>query len=121
MKIEYENWISVNVPDYESAYGHCQEVCQNMLKIFPELILAKGFYEDPIIGDRQHWWLKTEKGEIIDPTVKQFPSMGMFPYRELTENDILPKGRCMNCGALSYYHSCACCEECDKELEKIYG
>jgi hypothetical protein len=119
---EYSDWIKKRVPNFEAAYGQCKTVCKEMMKEFPGLSLVKGFYEDPIVGDRQHWWLKTKDNEIIDPTAIQFPSVGMFGgYREIADDDALPKGKCMNCGKISYFNSMACSEKCEKELDAYYG
>jgi hypothetical protein len=100
--ITYSDWIEANVSSIPSEIiGTCRETCIEMSKFFPELIQKCGFYKDPIWGDRQHFWLQTPSGEIIDPTELQFPGYGVGSYHPLDEKD-RPIGKCLNCGKLVY-------------------
>ena len=60
--------------NYLKYRGKCLEICQEMAITNPSLTLIRGYYYCPFWGKQQHWWLKKENGEILDPTVKQFPS-----------------------------------------------
>jgi hypothetical protein len=90
----YAEWIKENVPE---TRGTCREVTRDMLKAFPHLRRVRGHYHCWIWGEREHWWL-VNGGEIIDPTVDQFPSRGQGTYVELPEDAQTPTGRCPNCG-----------------------
>lgn len=80
--------------DYEKYRGKCKEYCEEVLKDKPELTLVRGYYHCPMWGKQEHWWLKDEKGNIIDPTVKQFPTKGIAAeYEEF--NGIC---ECAECG-----------------------
>ena len=60
----------------------------------------------------------TPSGEIIDPTIQQFPSPH-GSYVELSENE-MPAGRCAQCGELYYerYNGTVCGESCDNAFRK---
>lgn len=99
MKQEYQDYIDKIT--HRQAYGHCYERCMEMKKEFPELIHCKGWYYEAIWNeDREHHWLKTESGEIIDPTAKQFPTNGALTaeYREYKAGDKVRIGCCAYCG-----------------------
>ena len=96
----FSNWIDSRYPDYITAVGKCAEACHAMKAAFPDLRLTNGEVE--IIGytePRLHWWLVDEHGDIIDPTVRQFPSAPF--YIEADENHPARNyeyKRCPNCG-----------------------
>jgi hypothetical protein len=92
---EYAAWIAENV---DEPYGKCREWSRAMASFYPELRVARGWYDDPIWGQREHWWCVTPAGEIVDPTAAQFPTRGMFPYREITDESEVPTGACLTCG-----------------------
>lgn len=110
---KYQNWIMENVPDYQAAYGKCKAVTSAMNKQFPELTRVSGFYHCSIWGRRQHFWLRTDQGEIIDPTAKQFPSGGMGKYEEIIDSKLIPTGVCPNCGQETYEERYFCSESCN--------
>ena len=116
--MRYAKWIAENVKG--SALGRCKEVSLEMQKAFPELLLVRGHYYDPVWGERMHWWLKTEDGEIIDPTKSQFPSKGEAPYIEWIEGSKEPVGKCMNCGEYCYDDPNVCSTECSELLMARY-
>lgn len=62
--------------DYLNYRGRCKNECEKLLAAQPELTIVKGWYDCPYWGRQEHWWLKDKDGEIIDPTVKQFPTRG---------------------------------------------
>lgn len=112
MKAEYQQWITDNVTD---AYGTCAEVTQKMQLAFPELFRVRGHYFCLVWGERAHWWLETEDGEIVDPTVSQFPSGGMGEYEQWIEGDQEPSGVCPNCSSYCYDGDTCCSEKCGLE------
>ena len=116
MREIYKAWIRQNYPDYESAYGHCAEATEAMVRAFPELRRASGFYHCPVIGERTHWWCVDPDGGVVDPTAKQFPSNGQFEYQELVQGrDPIPSGKCPNCGGWCYDGAYLCSDACHAE------
>lgn len=96
---EYDAWMTANVPrEFEKVYGQCAKYVRQMVTVFPELHVRAGYYFDFQWGMRQHWWLETPDGTVIDPTAHQFPSKGRGPYEVLEPGD-RPVGICMDCGA----------------------
>lgn len=82
------------VTDYQMYRGKCREICEMMLLERPELILVRGYYHCPMWGKQEHWWLKDSAGNIIDPSVRQFPTKGIAAeYEEF--NGIC---ECAECG-----------------------
>lgn len=112
MKKEYAEWIAAKGLSWDKAYGKCHETSVEMQKVFPELILCRGWYQCPFSDEHEHWWLKTPGGEIIDPTAIQFPSKGNGVYREFVVGvDKEAKGKCPECGEYFYDESGFCCPE----------
>lgn len=68
--------------DYEKYRGKCKEYVDALIVERPELRAVRGHYHCPIWGKQAHWWAEDEHGNVIDPTVKQFPSGGMGEYVE---------------------------------------
>lgn len=93
----YQLWIDQNVKD---GTGGCKEVTEAMVKEFPELHRVRGHYHCWIWGKREHWWLTTSDGVVIDPTAAQFPSRGEGRYVEFDGPE--PTGKCPNCGEYCY-------------------
>jgi len=112
MKNKYLDWIYKNI---HVSYGKCEETTLWMNKEFPELTRVRGHYYCPIWGERTHWWLVDPDGEIVDPTVDQFPSKGFGVYEEWTEGDEEPTGKCPNCGEYCYNGSSTCSDKCYTE------
>lgn len=90
-----------NQINYQIFRGKCKEACEALQKVMPELILVRGWYNQPEWPRTscQHWWLKTPEGTIIDPTALQFPMPNIVGYYE--EFD----GICV-------------CEECGNEVKE---
>lgn len=105
-KEKYDKWITENVPE---AYGTCQEVTEKMLAAFPELERVRGYYYCLTWGEREHWWLKTKEGAIVDPTATQFPTKGNGVYAELDPDAKEPTGMCPECGEYVYDNNQFCC------------
>lgn len=115
MEQKYADWIKAKNITQQSAYGACAEMTLEMNKAFPELIRVRGWYEDPIWDDREHWWLKTPTGEIVDPTAIQFPTKGHSTYREFVEGvDKEPTGKCPECGEWCFDGADLCSKECER-------
>lgn len=96
MKSIYENWIREYI-NRNNGYvvAKCQYAISEMAEVFPELTPVAGWY-----GETEHWWLVDPNGEIIDPTVSQFP----FPqhYKVFSAGDKVRVGKCMDCGSDIY-------------------
>ena len=118
MEQKYRTWIEQNVTE---TYGACAEVTEAMAETFPELTRTRGFYVCPAWGSRDHWWLTTLEGDIVDPTAAQFPSQGKGAYQPLNEGAEEPTGRCMNCGKYVFGGHGACSAECAEKLTEYYG
>lgn len=112
MEDKYEEWIKNNIP--EDCYGQCAERTLEMQTVFPELKRVRGHYYGIFHGVRPHWWLKDEKGNIIDPTKSQFPNNKLGFYDEWDESQLEPTGKCPNCGGFAYNEYC-CSEKCTIE------
>jgi len=110
MKQEYRSWISEHVE--ADGFGKCRETTQAMIEAFPELRRVRGHYYCAIWGEREHWWLETEDGKIVDPTAEQFPSRGFGEYIEWDESQRLPTGMCPNCGGYAYDGNTCCSDAC---------
>ena len=100
MEARYEDWVKANVEG--DGYGHCAEITEAMAEAFPELRRVRGHYYCPFWGERTHWWMETADGEIVDPTLQQFPSLGMGAYVEWNDGDEQPIGKCLNCGEYTF-------------------
>ncbi len=110
-----ETWLTSNNP-----YGKCAEATLSMQKEFPELIRVRGHYYDAIWGEREHWWLKTKDGEIVDPTAAQFPTKGILgDYEEWEEGREEPIGKCMNCGEYCFESKGGSHHACSKRCHRI--
>ena len=112
MKEAYQKWIQQNVTNPKNK---CKEYSEQMQKAFPELRLVRGYYECPFQVPLPHWWLITDKDEVIDPTAQQFKSAGHGEYRAYNEDLGEPVGKCVECGELYYEEKYAlpvCSEVC---------
>jgi hypothetical protein len=112
----YHDWIKRNVDD---PLGQCRHFCELMKKEFPELTMVRGHYICWSWGRRQHWWLTTPDGEIVDPTVDQFPHPHLGDYEPWIEGSPEPTGTCMNCGEQVFAprHS-ICSDKCETAFVK---
>lgn len=106
MRYKYKNWINKHVSEH---YGKCTEATILMAKAFPELQRIRGHYVCPFVDKkREHWWLVTKKGDIVDPTAKQFLSGGNGEYIPWIEGSPEPTGKCQNCGEYAYNNNYFC-------------
>lgn len=114
---KYTEWIRKNVPtDLVLVRGTCAEVTTAMAKAFPELTRVRGHYMCPMWGKRDHWWMKTKAGNVLDPTVGQFPTRGVgAEYVEWVEGTEEPTGMCPNCGGECYKGRAVCSDKCHAE------
>ena len=111
--MNYLKWIDLNVS--EDGYGKCSEITLMMERKFPELHRVRGHYYCLIWGERTHWWLVTQNGDIVDPTKEQFPSKGTGKYVEWPEGDQEPTGKCPNCSGYCFNGQTVCSEKCHIE------
>ena len=109
MRDEYAKWITENVTE---TYGTCKEVTEAMATAFPELTRIRGHYYCIAWGERAHWWLIGQDGEVVDPTASQFPSNGTGAYVPWEEGAREPTGMCPNCGEYCYDGNYCCSESC---------
>lgn len=114
MQQKYKDWVN-NYPG--ETFRKCQEVTEEMKKVFPELRIAKGLVTIIENGrDYQHQWLVDENDLIVDPTSNQWA--GIMQYKEIKEGDPYPTGVCANCGGFifsDYGDSTVCSDKCHKE------
>lgn len=112
MREEYSLWIKENVPKDPTAL--CKEYSLKMHEAFPELELMRGHVHIVFGAKRKwpHWWLKTDKGIIVDPTKAQFP--GILQYEEHVGAE--PKGKCVHCGEYSFEDPNFCSDACSTEF-----
>ncbi|KKW12998.1 MAG: hypothetical protein UY48_C0006G0051 [Candidatus Gottesmanbacteria bacterium GW2011_GWB1_49_7] len=125
----YTTWIAqYAVRNNNVLAGFCYSASVEMQKAFPELILCRGY----VYESREHWWLKTLDGEIVDPTAAQFTIfcevLLKSDYEEYSPEIHGPEpiGRCMKCGDYCYESvegasSIACGTECLAELNEYYN
>ena len=80
--------------DYLKYRGKCKEMSEALVASDPSLTLVRGHYFCPIWNsDEPHWWCVDAQGEIVDPTMLQFPSKGKGIYTPF--NGIIT---CSECG-----------------------
>lgn len=121
MKQKYADWIK-NWLKNNDPRSACAEATLEMQKAFPELKRFRGYFQDPIWLSSAHWWLKDiDADEIVDPTISQFTYLSDEQYTYYDESLPEPKGKCMNCGKLSYHTEHACSKKCSKILEKEFN
>ena len=96
---KYQEWIRVNCTGVRLR-GSCHYYVERMNKDFPELTICRGFYVYPSTRFCPHWWLKTETGEVVDPTAKQFEDerTGRYEEYEPEIHRFWPVGKCLYCG-----------------------
>lgn len=112
MDARYEAWIEAHVEG--DGYGQCKEVTARMADAFPELARVRGHYLCLRWGVREHWWLTTPNGTVVDPTVAQFPSPPTpEAYQPLDEDEEEPTGKCPNCGGYCYEGRSVCSDSCE--------
>ena len=69
--------------DYMKYRGKCKEMSGALILEHPNLRLVRGHYWCPISNRNEpHWWCVDKRGNVYDPTKKQFLSKGMGDYIE---------------------------------------
>lgn len=127
----YGKWIVAYVERQDGVLlGKCGAACNEMLKIYPELKIVRGYIYDAYWGKRGHFWLVTEDDTIIDPTRDQFPAPSI-EYEAWNPSVSVRVGKCMECGVEIF--KCVeslderpkvetvCSEECQKKLLDYYN
>lgn len=117
MRDEYQAWIEAYVASQPNGFirGKCDDATTLMCQEFPELRRAAGFAH-VTWGREQHWWCVTSEGDIIDPTVSQYPGH-MVDYEELDlekDQERIPTGVCMDCGDDTYGGKTFCSDRCER-------
>lgn len=80
--------------DYLKYRGKCKKMVDELVADNPTLTAVRGHYWCPIWNrDEPHWWAVDEKGNIHDPTKRQFPSKGTGTYTPFDGRII-----CAECG-----------------------
>jgi hypothetical protein len=130
MTQKYKAWISVNYSNPRDAVSQCKEACHKMKESFSELIITNGLV---LVGldFRQHWWCKTEDGDIVDPTAHQYEvfDLKISEYQEIDDDHDLrkyPQCKCMNCGEYFFYKKDSqsqnsCSDKCSDALDAYYN
>ena len=86
------------ISGYLKFRGQCKKLVDSLIKEDSTLMPIRGYYHCPFWGKQAHWWAVTPKGEIVDPSARQFPSKGKGEYEPF--NGIVE------------------CSECKKELRE---
>lgn len=95
--MNYREWIDDYSDRKEGVLlGKCAEATKEMVAAFPELTRVPGHVYGTW-GKRAHWWCETADGQVVDPTVGQFPDP-FLEYERWIPGDEVRVGKCMNCG-----------------------
>lgn len=93
MILTYRNWIETNYPKKEDCINKCNEAVRSMVDCFDELAVqvgtANGVY---------HCWCKDSKGNVVDPTAKQFD--GAINYSLIADRFLLKHEIELSTGAI---------------------
>lgn len=119
MDSRYGAWVEAFEQQHNGFMrGLCHEAANEMKSAFPELVIKQGFAHVPAWGAKsrqQHWWLETASGEVVDPTASQFEGPVEYEFIDLSRpdlKDIVPTGRCMECGGDTYHREDFCNTGC---------
>jgi hypothetical protein len=91
-----------------------------MKEKFPELRPCRGQVLLSNLWERDHAWLVTPEGHIVDPTESQFKQeyysggAKIVMYYPRDESEPEPTGMCPNCGGLCYDGGTCCSDECHR-------
>lgn len=118
MDPRYARWIEKMLAAV-NPQGACVGMTLSMKRDFPELTRVRGHFVDGVGKRYTHWWLVDPRGNIVDPTVTQFPyhTLGTYEPHEGPE----PTGKCLNCGGYVYDGSNFCSVACGDELANEYN
>ena len=104
--------------DYRKYRGKCKELVDELCAKDPTLKAVRGHYECPFWGMQNHWWCVDKDGNIVDPSVKQFPTEGLganyiefdgfysceFCGDDVAEEDVYPVEHHVYCSYECYGH-----------------
>lgn len=120
--LKYGQWIIDKIASSTAGpFNMCSEWTKEMATAFPELKRVRGHaYLSPPFGERPHWWLVEENGDIVDPTYLQwydpyYTGAIVLDYLPWDETQPEPTGLCPNCGGLCYNGMSVCSMKCDRE------
>lgn len=93
--------------------GTCRTAAEQLAETDPSLSVVRGWYVDAHWGRQEHWWCVRPDGEIVDPTVEQFPTGHVPGLREyIPYEGVHP---CPGCGTEVHAdrnYSGFCCGAC---------
>jgi hypothetical protein len=93
--------------------GTCHEAAESLVEADHSLALVRGWYIDVVWGPREHWWCTRTDGEIVDPTVEQFPTGHIPELREYVPYEgIHPCPGCSVAVREGEGYEGFCCAEC---------
>lgn len=120
MDQKYQDWIDRKLAGAD-PFTQCAEWTEEMQAAFPELKRVRGQVFLSNLWERDHWWLTTPTGEVVDPTVSQFKQeyysggATVLWYQERDENEPEPTGMCPNCGGMCYDGGTCCSDRCHNQ------
>lgn len=69
---QYSEWVGAKLAAGGDPFGMCAEWTEEMQAVFPELARVRGTVLLSNLWERDHWWLVTADGVVVDPTASQF-------------------------------------------------
>ena len=114
---KYTDWITKYNIEHPNTKLMCKSATDEMIEAFPELNQIRGHVISTKRFDQApHWWCTDSKGNILDPTEKQFGQVVAYYPRD--ESLPEPTGKCPNCGEYCYDGNTMCCKKCETEYLK---
>lgn len=107
-------------PRQPELRGTCQQAVEKLVEQNTNLTAVRGWYLDTCWGPQEHWWATTLDGEIIDPTVEQFPTGHIPALRSYQPYEGVHP--CPGCGAPVESEQMAeyCCGACHGSTVGIF-
>lgn len=93
----FKSYVESEETDYSKYRGKCKQFVDELVAKDTSLRAVRGYYHCPIWGKQAHWWAEDKDGNIIDPTVKQFPTKGVAAEYEEFDGNI----ECAQCGKMT--------------------
>lgn len=83
-------------PRQPALRGTCRQAAERLAASEDGLTVVRGWYLDAHWGTQEHWWCVRTDGEIVDPTVEQFPTGHLPALRHYVPFEGLYP--CVGCG-----------------------
>ena len=114
-RMDYAAWIQEHYPTRTSARRQGVEATQRMVEAFPELKRVRGYVHNMFRPRAHaHMWCVDPTGQIVDPTVHQWPYiLDPGQYEAIPDGAEEPHGMCMECGKLCYKSRGATAYHCE--------